>query len=437
MVDRTTNISVKNFYSYVTPRKEWSFSYLSRAQTSEISHSYHQYPTKFIPQLARTLIEEYTNKNDVVLDPFCGSGTLNLEAFRANRKSIGTDINPVAVMISRVKTKPLHPGILSTYCRRLLDSIKCTPRRDIEFYVEEEVMNGNINILKKWFSPESMLSLSHILWLIKKSRNSEYQDFVLCAFSSILKRSSYWLTSSIKSQIDPYKRPKSPHYYFEDQINRMEKINAQFYNESQNNQTEVKILMHDAKKNLDLDESKIDKIITSPPYVVSYDYSDIFRLSTYFLYYHRFDGHEDYQGFRKRFIGTPLRKPDALNETKDLPGANIIGSIGDTGVKRNLYQYYRDMKIFFQNARQRVKEKGQLIMVVGDTELRKVKIPNTYLLSKIAQDIGWSLADVFEREVPAKILPTTREPKTGKFSTRKNRNYSEIYKKEYILVFRR
>jgi hypothetical protein len=95
------------------------------------------------------------------------------------------------------------------------------------------------------------------------------------------------------------------------------------------------------------------------------------------------------------------------------------------------------MKLFFQNVKQILKKDGRLIMVVGDTELRKVKIPNAYLLSCIAENIGWGLSEVFEREIPARILPTSRNPETGKFSARKYKNRFEIYEKEYILVFRR
>ncbi len=431
-------MTVKEFYANVIPRKEWSFSHLSRAQTSEITHSYHKYPAKFIPQLARTLIEEYTGKQDTVWDPFCGSGTLNLEAFRTFRKSIGTDINPVAVLISRVKTTPLNPGVLNSYCRRLLDSIKSVPRKEMEFYVASGIMNGNIEILRKWFYPESLLDLSHILWLIKETGENQYRDFALCAFSSVLKRSSFWLNSSTKSQLDPNKKPKPPLYYFKDQIKQMEKINIQFYCESKGNNTVVKIFNHDSKEKFDSDKPEADHIITSPPYVVSYDYSDIFRLSTYFLFYHNFGQYEDYQGFRKKFIGTPLRRyVETGNVNNDSPGAGIINSITDTGIKRSLHEYYRDMRTFFKNARQGIKKNGQLIMVVGDTELRKVKIPNAYLLGTIAEETGWTLEKVFEREIPAKVLPTTREPITGKFTARKNKNHSEVYTKEYILVFKR
>ncbi len=95
-----------------------------------------------------------------------------------------------------------------------------------------------------------------------------------------------------------------------------------------------------------------------------------------------------------------------------------------------------DMGGFFYKSRYHVKKDGQLIMVVGDTELRGVEIPNAHLLSKIAEMNGWCLENAYEREVPVKILPTSRDPITGKFTSKQNGHYSNRYEKEYILIFR-
>ena len=70
-------------------------------------HSIHPYPAKFIPQIPRRLIELLTpDSNGVVFDPFCGSGTTLLEAQAAGYAAIGVDLNPIATLIARVKTRP-------------------------------------------------------------------------------------------------------------------------------------------------------------------------------------------------------------------------------------------------------------------------------------------------------------------------------------------
>jgi tRNA G10 N-methylase Trm11 len=427
------SMNEREFYSMAEHRDDWAFSHVPRTQTREITHSYHKYPAKFIPQLARALIRKYTKEKDLIWDPFCGSGTLNLEAFRTYRHSIGTDINPIAVLISRVKTTPLEPDALSTYRQELLEAIDADKIRSESFYLSKKVLNGNVNVLRKWFSKTSLLELGHILWQIRKQPSERiYREFALCSFSSVLKRSSYWLNSSVKAQIDPDKKPRSPLFYFKKQLGSMQKANDQFWNEAKYNQTHVRIFRHNASHTLPLKVRELDCIITSPPYVVSYDYSDIFKLSTYFLFYQ-----EDYKRFRRTFVGTPLRKNGRRHFNISVPDQLIVDSVVDTGIRRNLTQYYKDMSVFFKNANDHLKNNGRLILVVGDTQLRGIRIPNAYLLNKIAAGIGWSLERVYERQIPVKILPTFRDEATGKFTNRQNSNCSERYEKEYILVLRR
>ena len=81
----------------------WSFK---EANTKEFTHCYHIYPAMMIPQIARTLIEEYKPKGrlDLILDPYMGSGTTLVEASLAGINSIGTDLNPLARLMGKVKT---------------------------------------------------------------------------------------------------------------------------------------------------------------------------------------------------------------------------------------------------------------------------------------------------------------------------------------------
>jgi DNA modification methylase len=422
----------RQFYSIVKPRGDWSFSHLSRAETKEITHSYHQYPAKFIPQLARELIENYTDEGELLWDPFCGSGSLNVEAFRSNRPSIGTDINPIAVLISRVKTTPLDPRELSSYRDELLETINSSIIRDKIFYISNGVLDGNVSLLDKWFSDNNLRELAHILWCIDKKRTPKYFGFMLCAFSAILKKSSYWLNSSVKSQIDPDKKPDSPIVYFERQLRAMEKANNLFYLENSSNKTRVRIFKHDAKHRLPSRITEVDCIITSPPYLVSYDYSDIFRLSTYTLF-----PQADYSKFRKAFVGTPLKRPRTGRSSLLAFIEPTINSIRETGIRRTVNEYYRDIAAYFDNAKYHLKNDGNLIMVVGDTKLRGVEITNAYFLAEIATRTGWFLEEAYTRDIPVKILPTLRDVDTGRFTNRANGNWSERYSREYILVFKK
>jgi len=71
------------------------------------SHALHAFAAKFPPQLPRVFIEGLTVKGETVMDPMMGSGTAIVEAFLCGRRAVGFAIDPLALMICRVKTHPV------------------------------------------------------------------------------------------------------------------------------------------------------------------------------------------------------------------------------------------------------------------------------------------------------------------------------------------
>src|ERR671923_1347378 len=90
----------------------WSFREIDRLETSYLTHSYHRYPAKFIPQLAARLIKENSQVGELVCDPFMGSGTTLVEAIVNDRRTYATDINPLAVMITRINISSIRSSII-------------------------------------------------------------------------------------------------------------------------------------------------------------------------------------------------------------------------------------------------------------------------------------------------------------------------------------
>jgi DNA modification methylase len=71
-------------------------------------HDYGDYPTKLLPQVVRVFIKRFSNIGDTILDPFCGGGTIAVEAKINCRNSINYDINPIAVDITKEKLRRVN-----------------------------------------------------------------------------------------------------------------------------------------------------------------------------------------------------------------------------------------------------------------------------------------------------------------------------------------
>ncbi|MEM3827929.1 MAG: DNA methyltransferase [Conexivisphaerales archaeon] len=86
--------------------ENWDFA---GEDTQYFTHGLHPYPARMVPQIAGRLLRRLVHVNDVVLNPFCGSGGVLVEARLVGLNSIGIDINPLACLLAEVKSSPIDP----------------------------------------------------------------------------------------------------------------------------------------------------------------------------------------------------------------------------------------------------------------------------------------------------------------------------------------
>src|SRR5690606_5303673 len=149
---------------------------------------------------------------------------------------------------------------------------------------------------------EQVHDLFKLLSAIKKSvPKGKYQDFFLVAFSNILKKTSLWLTKSIK----PTKAKNKFHHpvlkTFKAQYKMMNKAVAEIGDELSDNKKSTIVNRNFLK--LSSKKPFLDMLITSPPYVTSYEYADLHQLSTLWLGYS-----SDYKELRNGTIGSLLHQ---------------------------------------------------------------------------------------------------------------------------------
>ena len=160
---------------------DWAFSEAKRSDTSYITHGYHRYPAKFIPQLARRLIETYSESNDMVLDPFCGCGTTLVESVVAKRYSYGADINPIAIMMTKAKTQHLAPADLERAFHQIQYEIA-------PLFAASKALPPENERIDYWFKKEQITDLSRLLNTIQNLSDADARLFFLMRIFQYLEK---------------------------------------------------------------------------------------------------------------------------------------------------------------------------------------------------------------------------------------------------------
>ena len=425
-----------NNFSSIDLDYSWSFSDKTIKDTAYITHNYYTYPAKFIPQLVSRLINTYTKEKEIVVDPFMGSGTTIVESMVNKRYACGVDINEIAYLISKVKTTPLDIELLKKEYLKLEEKLT-----NYSIFTEKDILIKSKNIVPDndridyWFKPKQKEELSLIFYSIFEIENIDIRDFYLVAFGQILKTASIWLQKSIKPTRDMKKKEHDSYNLFLAQAKRMIKrheiYNSMLDKDFFDNIDKYRKIKCGDSRYIPLEDGEANFIVTSPPYVTSYEYADLHQLpSLWFGYLNTLPE------FREKFIGSSYKNRDDIDKI-DLKSNIVIETIQrfEKNKKkiREIKNYYADMLESFIEMKRVLKDKGKAAIVIGNTQFKNVDILNAEIFCEQMINIGFKVFDIIHREIPSKMLPSTRDSVTGRFAKTSSTD-KLVYPTEYILI---
>lgn len=233
-------------------------------------HGFHSYPARMHPQTAARLVEMFTPRRGRLLDPFCGSGTVLVEAVLAGRNAVGTDLNPLAVRLAHSKTRPHSPEDRERLAAHARDcATHADERRKRKAGASRHFPHEDVAL----FEPHVLLELDSLRDKIQSFPNDPVRAELGLVLSSILVK-----FSRKRGDTSGETRPRRTAPGFvakmfvqkaEDWVRRL----SEFAEQIPTPPPEPPIVTEDDATRLDsVPTGSIDAIVTSPPYAATYDY---------------------------------------------------------------------------------------------------------------------------------------------------------------------
>jgi len=387
------------------------------SNTQYSTHAIHTYVAAMVPQLAETLVKEYVPIGQKILDPFCGGGAVLVEAIRNKRKAVGTDINPLALLISRVK---------STY------QPKKTIEEAVNFVIDAAIrgINGsnkfpdNYNV-EYWFLPKTIAELSslqRIILLCEKNKtfNSKILDIIKVIFSGTIRDVMLTYRNEIRlRRLEEHDLLKFKPNSFQSFKNRARIAIERISNLPSDAKTVTTI---SPVQRLSFQNDSFHSIICSPPYgdeKNGVSYLQFSKLMLYWLGYTR----DSINLSRKLTLGSkkqPKTELDSPTLEKAFKKIEVFSGSTDG------YEFYQD---YFLGLQQMVRvTKENIIIVIGNRILKSTIIENGLITTELMSSLGCKLVKHFNRTLPSKRLPKLRRDVTHGFGG--------SIDKEDILIFK-
>jgi hypothetical protein len=420
--------------------------------SARLTHRLFRFPAKFHPPVIRTLIEKYTDPGERLYDPFCGSGTALVEAAVSGRLSTGVDLDPLAVAVSRAKTRRYNIDELESAADRLVAALQKHDRGAVDYtdlqwqdiseteykatISREQLWTPAIPKLGHWFRRYVVIDLARIRRAISRLRHVEpdSREFFLLIFAAIIRNASnadpvpvsgLEVTSHMKAK-DERGRVVDPFSLYRKALKRGLLDVKEWM--SQIDDIEAPQVIHgDATEKVVGAPEKVSAILTSPPYHSAVDYYRRHQLEMFWL--RLTETQTERLKLLPRYIGRArVKRSHPLLQQKWPEGGlaadwERLLAAEDEERARAFRHYIMAMHLAFQHFSSMTDDGAPIIVVVGSSTWNGKSIPTADLFYELA-------GDAFDHDPPLWY------PVKNRYMSYSRRNGANI-DKEYVVVLRK
>ncbi len=347
------------------------------ATTMAHVHGFHSYPARLHPSTARRLVEAFSPASGRVLDPFCGSGTVLVEARQAARHVFGIDANPLAVELSSLKSRGATPKFLEDL---LAAAAATSEHAEARRLAKSGPTRRYGSADREVYDAHVLLELDGLRDGISKVKSHEVQRALWLVLSAALTKVS-------KRQGDTAPRTRPVRLaggftirFFETKARDLARRLGEFSVLVPPDAPPAKCAVGDARDLSQIEPASLDLIVSSPPYPGVYDY---------------FDHHE----LRLRWLGLDEKQFEAT----EIGARRRLSGIGfESAVQR----WESELGACLEAFRDALAARGSVALVIADSVLGGHALYADEAVRVLASRHGLVLACLASQERPYFHEPT-------------------------------
>ena len=257
---------------------DWNFTGATTMRNTV--HTLHWFPGNFIPEIPAYLIQILSDEGDIVLDPFCGSGTTGVEALRLKRTAWQSDVNRASLEVARGK---LAACAGSSLVAELTAFVNSQALGSLFRHSAAPVSEHAHADVRKWFHADTYADLRYLWHQIDTLPLSRLKQVLLMVFSDTLFACAS--TSGIATSGGARRRhhwgwiadnviPSKPVRHDANRLFRERVLRAISVIQSNSaSSAHASVLLRQDARELAMRDESVDLVVTSPPYLGMIDYT--------------------------------------------------------------------------------------------------------------------------------------------------------------------